>query len=367
MKPLIAMLALAVAAAPAAAQRPGIASAANKHNLSTTGPGPIKSATVTEICVFCHAPHNTRPQRPLWNQELSGEAFTPYASSTIAAQPGQPTGASKLCLSCHDGTVAMGRTMNGGTLSLSGTDQGRLPVGSPSIIGTNLSNDHPISFAPVPGPQITMPPQGDAVALDRNGQLQCTSCHDPHEQDRDQTTRKFLVKSNQASGLCVTCHRKDYWGSNPSTHKTSTTTYDAALGAHTGYTTVSNNGCESCHKPHAAGWPARLLKQDEAQTCGTAAAQCHGGRIPTTKNIYQEMNGTKTVPASQLQPDLGPDARRGRVADPPVEAAARAVHHSQPARRLLRLPQPARLVQSARHPPESRRQAGRGVGNQVRP
>ncbi len=40
----------------------------NKHNLSTSGPGPVKATTTTEICIFCHTPHNSNPTAPLWSQ-----------------------------------------------------------------------------------------------------------------------------------------------------------------------------------------------------------------------------------------------------------------------------------------------------------
>ena len=290
MRPWLVVVLLAAGAAGAAAQGLRVTSPLNKHNLSTTGPGPVKSGSVTEICIFCHAPHNVRPATPLWNQQLgSGITYTPYTSATIAAAPGQPTGASKLCLSCHDGTVAIGRTMSRGQLPMLGLDaSGRLT--GPSALGLNLSDDHPISFVPVPGPQVTVPPVTDAVKLDSTGQLQCTSCHDAHEQNRDPVVGKFLVKDNRASALCMTCHQKIYWASNPSTHRTSTRPYAAAQGAHTGYMTVADNACEACHKSHTASWPARILKAQEALTCGSGSAQCHGGTSVAAKNIYAEFN-----------------------------------------------------------------------------
>jgi len=248
----------------------------NKHNLSTSGPGPIKSGTVTEICVFCHTPHNANPAVPLWNQTLSsGVTYTPYTSSTLVAAVGVPTGSSKLCLSCHDGTVAIGSTVVGGQIPMQGVNaQGRMT--GTSVLGTNLSDDHPISFVPVTGPHIVNPPSGSPVQLDDNGQVQCRSCHDPHRMDIDPIAQKFLVTNNAASGLCVVCHNQPYWSTNPSTHKTSTKSYAAAQGAHTGYNTVANNGCESCHRPHSAGAPPRGLKAVEETTCGSAGSQCHG-------------------------------------------------------------------------------------------
>ncbi len=84
-----------------------------KHNLSVSGPGPIRALTETRICVFCHTPHNAAPLSPLWNKALDPQAYTVYASPTLKAGPlAQPSGPTKLCLSCHDGTIAMGAVLN---------------------------------------------------------------------------------------------------------------------------------------------------------------------------------------------------------------------------------------------------------------
>src|SRR5829696_8305601 len=78
------------------------------HNLSATGPGTIRATNEQQVCIFCHTPHNASPIQPLWNRNVPVAAYIPYASSSLQAQPGQPTGTSKLCLSCHDGTIALG-------------------------------------------------------------------------------------------------------------------------------------------------------------------------------------------------------------------------------------------------------------------
>jgi len=65
-----------------------------KHNLSVTGPGTIKASTETEVCVFCHTPHNSNPIAPLWNRNSSGATYLLYNSSTQKALPGQPDGSS---------------------------------------------------------------------------------------------------------------------------------------------------------------------------------------------------------------------------------------------------------------------------------
>src|ERR1035437_7603313 len=74
-----------------------------KHNLSVTGPGTIKATAESEICLFCHTAHNSKPLSPLWNRNDPGSTYTLYGSSTMKALPGQPSGSSILCLSCHDG------------------------------------------------------------------------------------------------------------------------------------------------------------------------------------------------------------------------------------------------------------------------
>lgn len=282
-----------------------VSSPLNRHNLSASGPGPVRQGGTTEICIFCHAPHNANPAAPLWNHALSaGVTYNAYSSTTMAAAPAAPTSSSKLCLSCHDGTVAIGATLSRGLVAMSGVDLlGRLT--GASAIGTNLSDDHPIAFVPVTGPQIVTPPASGEVHLDANGMLQCRSCHDPHNQEADPVTKKFLVMANSGSELCLACHQKTYWWTNPSSHRTSSRPYTAAQGAHTGYTTVASNGCESCHKPHAAPGVTRLLKGVEEMSCGTGAgAQCHGPSGVASRDIVAEFNKLYRHPTYSITPSV---------------------------------------------------------------
>ena len=290
--------ALALESTTARAQVP-VSSPANKHNLSVSGTGTVRSTGTTEICIFCHAPHNASPSPPLWNQTQSGVTYTPYSSSTMAASPGAPTGSAKLCLSCHDGTVAIGSTLSRGLIPMNGVDASGRLTGA-AVLGSNLSDDHPISFVPVTGPQIVAPPPGDPVKLDDHGMLQCRSCHDPHQQSVDPVTNKFLVKTNSQSALCLTCHQKAFWSTTPASHRTSTRTFTAAQGAHTGYTTVGANGCESCHKPHTATNASRMLKGVEENTCNT----CHGPSGVATTNIAAEFSKTYRHPTYSVTPSV---------------------------------------------------------------
>ena len=239
----------------------------------------------SEICIFCHTPHNSLPSSPLWNKDDPGYTYTLYHSSTIQAVPGQPDGSSILCLSCHDGTTALGNVLSrmtdidftGGITSI--------PAGNTNM-STDLADDHPISFDYTTGlaaadgqmkdPTAIVPP----VALE-NGRMQCTSCHDPHRN----LTNDFLLITSQYSELCFSCHNRDYWSF--STHSTSTATWNGNgtdPWPHTDYLNVAENACENCHNPHNAGNERRLLNDlAEENNC----LPCHNGNVASTNIVTQ--------------------------------------------------------------------------------
>jgi predicted CXXCH cytochrome family protein len=259
------------------------------HNLSISGPGSIKATSESEICIFCHTPHNSSPQGPLWNRANSGATYLLYNSSTTQAMPGQPDGSAILCLSCHDGTIALGNvlsrtvpiTMVGGITTM--------PVGN-SNLTTDLANDHPISFIYNSALALADGQLLDPVTLTgpvklENNKLQCTSCHDPHKN----VYTDFLVASSQSSGLCLYCHQPNYW---PTTsHRNSTKTWNNSPPNpwfHSPYTTVAQNGCENCHNPHNAGGKPRLMNYlPEENNC----LSCHNGNV-AAKNIQVQINKT---------------------------------------------------------------------------
>ncbi|HEX05660.1 MAG TPA: hypothetical protein ENH10_11005, partial [Bacteroidetes bacterium] len=84
-----------------------------KHNLSASGPGAVKAVGESRICIFCHTPHGGAPVAPLWNRYESVTVFDIYPSGgSMQSTPTQPNGSTRICLSCHDGTSALGTVRN---------------------------------------------------------------------------------------------------------------------------------------------------------------------------------------------------------------------------------------------------------------
>ncbi len=260
--PLVAALLLCGAAAHAGVR-------GTKHDFSVT------SGQGGESCVFCHAPHTETLSRPLWNRHPSNVVYTPYSSSSMQATPGQPTGASKLCLSCHDGTIAVNEIATR-PFPVAGRVR---HAGGRMNLGTDLSDDHPISFvydgalAADDGQLVHPAVLTGVVQLDLRGEMQCTSCHDAHS-DR---YGDFLVVDGEFSILCNSCHERTGWAG--SSHDSSPAPY---LGGgqdpwpDTDWTTVAANGCSNCHSSHAAGYPETLLRFPfEEDNC----LVCHDGSL----------------------------------------------------------------------------------------
>jgi len=243
------------------------------HNLSVSGPGEVRAESEEQVCIFCHAPHSASGLTPLWNRDFSTTSYTIYESSTFDAAPGQPTGSSKLCLSCHDGTIALGRVLSrADRIRMINGDS--MPAGLTNL-GTDLSDDHPVSFHYTSGLAASdsqlrypsaLPPE---IKLDPTQQLQCTACHDPHHN----RYRMFLTVSDLFGALCIACHDMDGWSSG--SHSTSTQTVSGAATDAWPFETVAENACRSCHRPHTASGRERLLISDrEEENC----LGCHDGQ-----------------------------------------------------------------------------------------
>ena len=254
------------------------------HNLSISSSGKIKATSEDEICLFCHTPHNSRPEAPLWNRKDPGSNYTLYNSSTLQARPGQPDGTSILCLSCHDGTIALGNLYN----QKSDIDFGAvttMPVGK-SNLTTDLRDDHPISFEytssiSTSDGELREPASIAAPVKLENSKMQCTACHDPH----NNINEDFLVASNKYSDLCLSCHTPKYWENT--SHMTSNATWNGSSQSpwkDSKYNTVSENACNNCHGSHNSGSKQRLLNSSiEENNCFT----CHNSNV-AKKNIQEQ-------------------------------------------------------------------------------
>jgi predicted CXXCH cytochrome family protein len=254
------------------------------HNLSATGPGAVRAASESAVCKFCHTPHNAKPKSALWNRRNPGVTYEPYTSSTALAKPGQPTGTSLLCLSCHDGTIALGELLDRRSSVRMAGGVTTIPPGRAKV-GTDLRHHHPVSFvydaslASRRG-ELKMPAAlSKKVKLDSAGQMQCTSCHDPHDNDLG----AFLVMPNNASRLCVECHQKEGWAE--SSHGESDAKWNGQgrnpWPNSKKARSVSENACRNCHETHQKGGGRVLLRSAaEEENCSA----CHNGNV-AQKNV----------------------------------------------------------------------------------
>ena len=226
----------------AAAPGPKVSELGNKHNLSavarTVGTSSLVPNTNTyratgdlstnpggqQICIFCHTPHsaNVAEQAPLWNRNFSAQVFQRYTGSSTfriknlaAAGYGagaQPNGSSKLCLSCHDGVADMGNVLRGGPITMSKNVIDGIASFNPATNKMRYGH-HPVSFVYATGYTFTSSPESQSGTVlpglpadyvfpqtldgkhtvklkdtyrDGRGWMQCTTCHDPHQNQSDE-------------------------------------------------------------------------------------------------------------------------------------------------------------------------------------
>jgi predicted CXXCH cytochrome family protein len=213
------------------------------------------------ICIFCHAPHNAYrlspanggpaagvgggPQAgdafdylPLWNHTLqTNTAYSMYYAGPGAPASGShaqqtlgnqvPGSVSLLCLSCHDGSVAVNQY---GNLSqpVASRSGGGPTIGAAYVIGKDayLGNHHPIGFSwsvvasdtELRDPSVATLGTAGTVAshfyssatLGATDVMECGTCHSVH--NKGNTGESLLWRSDAQSRLCLTCHDK---GTNP--------------------------------------------------------------------------------------------------------------------------------------------------------
>lgn len=251
----------------ASAAGPKVSEIGNRHNLSAIGRqvgsssytsninayqatnDPVNNPRGQQICIFCHTPHNanTAGQTPLWNRSFSSESFQRYSSSTLQirkiasaqyASGAQPNGSSRLCLSCHDGVSRLGELFTGSSITMVRDVITGLSSFNPST-SKMKSGHHPVSFVYTADiaatineartPTVFTMPALSQVKLDKYSRMQCTTCHDAHQNMSNDTecyggtcdqtnTRKIApfwvygfnnAASTDAQAVCTTCHPMD--------------------------------------------------------------------------------------------------------------------------------------------------------------
>ncbi len=231
----------------------GLAGTAHDFTMGNVANNPDAGATNTAVglCTFCHTPHKALSTLLLWNHKLSVNNFSWDVPNTTAGTPFAKftgnvyKGVTAKCLSCHDGSVAIGDVawFKEGPASLNpnkhDTKGGEFNIG----LGGDMSGNHPVAM-PYPanstkssyngsttGNSIVLadwvadPTAGSRIRLfndDGSGNitagvvtgktgLECSSCHDPHNKDSvdDLFLRGKLTGSSTGDGyLCLQCHQK---------------------------------------------------------------------------------------------------------------------------------------------------------------
>lgn len=209
----------------------------SKHDMNTMAGG--VDDVYGRTCAFCHTPHNaqTSLNGPLWNRAESTVTVAPYVwkatLNTVAFQSDPAVGPSRLCLSCHDGSIAV--DSHGSNGSQAG---GAKLTGATKILDMTIT--HPIGFdynAAATARTSTEIVPSTAKFLDSasasfdthnrtagtgktiagtlfNGNIMtCASCHEVHNTTNAAPTGAnaynfFLNAPEEGSAICLSCHVK---------------------------------------------------------------------------------------------------------------------------------------------------------------
>lgn len=244
MKPLKMLLigaGLAVLGSGAAQAAPGDGIAGTAHDFSAKGGG-------VGLCTFCHTPHKALSTKLLWNHTLSTNTFS-WDVPTTTAGTQFPTfkgdtykGPTAKCLSCHDGSVAIG--------DIAWWQEGKPPILDNDThgqgdtfnvgFGGNMAGNHPVAM-PYPYQQAlntyngvttgsqavltewqTNPTTLNIRLFNDDGSgnisagpvptktgIECSSCHDPHNKAAvDDLFLRGKLAGSDTTYICLKCHIK---------------------------------------------------------------------------------------------------------------------------------------------------------------
>ncbi len=240
---------------------PGGGFSGSPHDFSGVAAGTNQRAggeVTTGACSFCHTPHKAYTTRLLWNHTLSTNTFTwtditmTMGGTALPTIGANWTGPTRFCLSCHDGSVAIGdiawfnrRQWTGATALISpdyrhNTGQFNIAAG-PSLNG-NHPVGHPYPFqralntynstttgTAVYTPDFNPDPTTLGIRLfnddgagvvtagtvvGRTG-IECTSCHGVHnevglvfDEPLLRGTKGGTGTGAGASYICMKCHTR---------------------------------------------------------------------------------------------------------------------------------------------------------------
>jgi len=226
----------------------------SKHDLSNGSTNSLyNTGSTTQICVFCHAPHNANLSLPLWNRTNPTSTFILYQGQNMANQSFSNNftadSTSLFCMSCHDGVTSISAVHNAGVIeSNAATASAKVHTAKVGAfyngaigntggnLGTDLSKTHPINFrvtndnqadlnyaspATFMGPVAAATATATGVAsgvtyplfkssgnggnrVSASDYLECGSCHAVH----DSLNSPFLRETMAKSTLCLGCHNK---------------------------------------------------------------------------------------------------------------------------------------------------------------
>lgn len=236
MKKVLALVAAAGLIAAASTAFAAVSIVGTKHDLSLGGNN-LAKGTNTQICVYCHTPHNAAVSTVLWNRNNpAGSNFTLYSGVGMenkSFKSGFTADSTSLfCMSCHDGGTNMNAVtrpaVTSGTLT-----SGFIGGGSAANLTSDLRKTHPVNFpvgtanlqadlwvgsgatmgngalAAIPvlyGTDVKGFPlfksARDVAGTTRS--LECGSCHAVH----DNSNAPFLRYTMTKSALCLGCHNK---------------------------------------------------------------------------------------------------------------------------------------------------------------
>lgn len=214
------------------------------------------------LCTFCHTPHKAQATALLWNHTYSDNTYSwtdntkTQAGTTLPSFTKTWNGPSPKCLSCHDGSVAVGDVKwfdaKAQTISVTAADlTGGKITNTDYVVGPagSMNGNHPV-VVPFPGvgtrnfggtttgggyepTEWSADPTANGIVLFKasdntlaatvsrvtaspsagdNLGIECASCHDPHNkltQDIYFLRGKLTGNTSGASGyICLKCHVK---------------------------------------------------------------------------------------------------------------------------------------------------------------